>query len=83
VAVVVGYVRGTEGRAALRAAVEEARRRTTRLVVVHSSKGGARESAEEVLAYRDDLEQLEKRLAASGLPVEVHERVRGNEPPRD
>lgn len=82
-AVVVGYVRSAEGRAALRAAVEEARRRECRLVVVHSRIGGTGDPDEEVLAYREDLERLEQQLRDSGVAVEVHERVRGNAPSTD
>lgn len=82
-AVVVGYVRSPEGRAAVRSGAAEAKLRDLRLVIVHSSEGGRKETAEEVLAYRKDLEQLESRLKSAGVDAEVHERVMGNSPAVD
>ena len=80
--VVVGWIRGPEGQAAIDAAVEETLRRKGRLVVVHSSRGGG-EDASEVLEVRDALADLESRLSGAGLVVTVRDFVRGNDPVDD
>jgi nucleotide-binding universal stress UspA family protein len=80
--VVVGWIRGPEGQAAIDAAVEETLRRKGRLVVVHSSRGGS-EHASEVIEIRDALADLEARLNGEGLEVTVRDFVRGNDPVDD
>ena len=80
--VVVGWIRGPEGEAAVEAAVEETVRRKGRLVVVHSSRGGD-EDAAGVVATRDALAALEARLKAEGLETSVRDYVRGNDPVDD
>jgi nucleotide-binding universal stress UspA family protein len=81
--VVVGYILTPEGRAALAAAEQEARRRRTSLVVVHSSRGGAGEDAEQVLAVRDELEAVRQRLSGDDLAVDVRDLALGREPVDD
>src|SRR4051794_27588746 len=80
--VVVGWISGPEGQAAVEAAVEEARRRQGRLVVVHSTRGGG-EDAAAVVATRDALADLETKLTGEGLQVTVRDLVRGNDPADD
>lgn len=80
--IVVGWINTPEGQAAVTAAVEEARRRTARLVIVHSTRGGE-DDASTVIAVRDALEALEKRLGAEGLQVTVRDFARGNDPAED
>jgi nucleotide-binding universal stress UspA family protein len=80
--VVVGWVSGPEGEAAVEAAVEETRRRKGRLVVVHSSRGG-RGDAAAVIEVRDALDDLEARLRGEGLEVVIQDFVRGNDPADD
>jgi nucleotide-binding universal stress UspA family protein len=63
-AVVVGYVRTDEGRAALQRGIEEARLRGARLVVVNSSRGDALVderylSASEMVELQAELDGLE------------------------
>ena len=81
--IVVGYIRTAEGRAALDAAIAEARLRDGSLLVVHSAKGGSRDEAAQMVAYRDDLEAVRARLANEGVVAEIHELVRGNTPADD
>ena len=81
--IVVGFIRSPEGRAALDRAVAEARLRSARLVVVHSSKGGPRTDAKEILAYRAELEEIDERLTQEGLDHEMRELVQGNTPTED
>ena len=81
--VIVGYILTPEGRAALAAAEQEARRRRTSLVVVHSSRGGADEDAEQVLAVRDELEAVRQRLSGDDLAVDVRDLALGREPVDD
>ena len=76
--IVVGYIRTDEGQAALDRAVEEARLRDGQVVVVHSMRGGARDEAEQMIAYREELEQVEARLEGLGVAHEIRELVRGN-----
>lgn len=81
--IVVGFIRSKEGHAALDRAVAEARLRNARLLVVHSSKGGHSEDEEEVIAYRDELAEIEERLKEEGLDYEVKQLIRGNTPTED
>ena len=81
--VVVGWIRGPEGEAAIEAAVEETRRRNGRLVIVHSSRGGDDRDAAAVIDVRDALEALAARLGADGIDVTVRDYVRGKEPAED
>ncbi len=81
--VVVGFIRTAEGKAALTRAIEEAQLRGGELVVVHSMEGGDKEGAEEVLAYRAELEEVERQLTDLGIPHTIHEFVRGQSPAED
>ncbi len=81
--IVVGYIRSPEGQAALDAAVAEARLRDGELVIVHSMRGGTRDEAEQSVAYRTDLEAIEQRLAAEGIPLRIRELVQGQSPAED
>lgn len=81
--IVVGYINTPEGAAALDRAIDEARLRQAELVVVHSMEGGDKEDAEEVLAYRTELERVDARLTDLGVPHTVHEFVRGQSPAED
>ncbi|HEY8339464.1 MAG TPA: universal stress protein [Egibacteraceae bacterium] len=81
--VVVGYIRSPEGRAALDAAVQEARLRDAELLVLHSMKGGTRDEERETLEYAEELERVRQRLAAEGIRHEVRELVRGMSPAED
>ena len=81
--VVVGYIAADRGRAALDAAIDEAKRRGTDLVVVHSFHGGPREDGDEILATDEELAEIGVRLEAEGLPHSIHDYVRGNDPAKD
>lgn len=81
--IVVGFIRTQEGEAALQAAIDEAKLRSGELVVVHSMMGGDHEKAEQVLAYREELDEVEARLDAEGISHSVHEYVRGLSPAED
>lgn len=81
--IVVGYIKTKEGEAALQAAIDEAKLRHGSLVVVHSMMGGDHEKAEQVLAYREELDEVEARLDAEGISHSVHEYVRGLSPAED
>jgi nucleotide-binding universal stress UspA family protein len=82
VTIIVGLVDSPEGRAALDRAVDEARLRGGTLVVVHSSRGG-HENADDVIAWRERLEETERRLTDDGIPYRVDDYVRGNSPADD
>jgi len=81
--IVVGFIRSEEGLAALDRAVAEAHLRNARLLVVHSRKGGHGEDEAELLAYRDALEEIDRRLDEEGLEHEVKHLIRGNTPTED
>lgn len=76
--VIVGFVPTKEGRAALDAAVVEARSRGSRLLVVNASTGAA--SADN--RYVDDaqLDDLRAELDASGLDYEISHAVHRKDP---
>lgn len=81
--IVTGFIDNPEGQHALDLAAEEARRRQAKLVVIHSMKGGSRTSTDDVLRYRDALEDVNARLAAADIEHEVIEYVRGQTPAED
>jgi len=81
--VVVGFIRSAAGEAALERAIEEAQLRQAELIVVHSMEGGDKEDAEQVLAYRVELENVERRLTDVGVAHTIHEYVRGQSPSED
>lgn len=71
--VVVGYVPKPEGRAALAAALEQARLRDEPLHVVNTSRGDS--VVDPRFASDDDLAELHRQLEASGVPFEVDHRI--------
>lgn len=81
--IVLGYVPTEVGEAALRSAVAEARLRDAELVVVHSRKTADVREVEEVIEERAELEDVEERLEASGVPFQIRDFVRGNTPAED
>jgi nucleotide-binding universal stress UspA family protein len=78
--IVVGYVETPQGKAAVEAAIEEARITNARLIVVHSL---GRSAGQEAPEYQDRLEALQERLAAEPFEAEVHEYARGKSPAED
>ncbi len=82
-AVVVGYVPTSEGRAALRQAAQECLLRNTRLVVINSQRGGSAFDAQDANRSREDLDDVRSMLDAQGLEHEVRQLVRGLEPSED
>ena len=81
--IVVGFVPTKEGRAALNRAVEEARMRRSRLVVINSDRGGRDFDDESSQAAEAELQRVTDELRGDGLPLEVRQLVRGNEPAED
>jgi len=81
--IVAGFVRSTEGRAAVDRGIEEARLRGARLIIVHSSKGGVHESDKETIANRQELERITEELTAAGVEHEIKEVVLGRTPAED
>lgn len=81
--ILVGYLNSPEGRAALDAAVAEARLRDGELVVIHSMRGGTRDEGEQAASYREELEAIDKRLSAEGIQHRSRELVQGQSPSED
>ncbi len=75
--VVVGFVPGPRGQAALLHGIEECRRRGARLVVVNTSRGDA--LVDERFLQGDDLQRLEDELAAAGVQAELRRPMRGRD----
>lgn len=71
--IVVGYVPSPQGRAALRAAIEEARRRDARLHVVNASNAEA--YVDNGLADDEQLDALRQELARTGIDHAVEQNV--------
>ena len=74
--ILVGYVPTPEGRAALRAAVEEAALRGEPLHVLNTSRGDA--VVDPRFASDDDLAEVRRQLEASGVDFELEHRISGN-----
>ena len=81
--IVVGYVFTPEGRAALRAGIDEGRRRGSKVLVVNSNKGGATFSREDARANEDELAEVGRQLADADVDHEVRGLVMGKEAPDD
>lgn len=71
--IIVGYVPSKEGRAALTAAIGEARTRGSRLVVVNTSTGAA--LVDNRYASQDQLSEAREELDASGVDYELFQGV--------
>lgn len=69
--IVLGYVPGTLGDAALAAAVEECGRRDARLLVINSTR--ADRTVDVHYAFGPDMERLRTRLKASGVEHEIRQ----------
>ncbi len=82
-AIVVGYVPTTEGRAALNRAVEECVLRNTRLIVINSNRGGRDFDAGQADKYEQELVSIQEDLDRRGIDHEVRQLVRGQEPAED
>ncbi len=81
--IVAGFLRSPEGRAALNRALKEAELRDGELLVVHSMRGGERDELEQVMSYREEFEQLERKLEDSPARYRLVEYARGNAPAED
>jgi nucleotide-binding universal stress UspA family protein len=81
VTIVVGYVPTPEGRAALRAAVEEALLRQQSLHVVNTSRGDSMVDAR--YASDDELAEVRRELEAAGVEHEVEHRITGHDGAQD
>lgn len=74
--ILVAYAPRPEGQAALDQGIEIAKQRKELLMVVNASPGG--EKDDPAMADVVDYERVEKLLAASGIPYELKQFVRGN-----
>ena len=81
--IVLGYVPTPEGEAALARGIDEARLRDGELVIVHSRKTATTRQMDDITEERRQIDDLEARMAAAGVPFEIHDYVRGNTPSED
>ncbi len=79
--IVVGYVPKPEGRAALRAALEEADLRKEPLHVLNTSRGDA--VVDPGFASDEDVAEVRRQLEASGVDFEVEHRISGHDGAED
>lgn len=79
--IVVGYIGTAQGRAALEAAIAEARLRDGTVHVVSSLRGD--EDSKRFVAQRDALTEARTTLEAAGVPFEVHDYARDQSPAQD
>ena len=77
VTILVGYVPTPEGRAALRAAIEEAVLREEPLHLLNTARGDA--VLDPRFASDEDLAEVRRQLEASGVAFEVEHRISGND----
>lgn len=76
--VVVAYAPTHEGEAALATAFQEAALRGTDVVVVNASRGDA--WVDDAFVQGESLARLRSLLVGAGVPTELRQPVRGNEP---
>ena len=84
--IVVGYVKTPESRAALDWAIEQSKHHhDVHIIVTHSIRGGGTMEAEqeEVLAYRKELDAIEKELTDLDIPHTIRRLIRGMTPAED
>ncbi|HYJ67167.1 MAG TPA: universal stress protein [Nocardioidaceae bacterium] len=81
--IVVGYIPKSEGRAALRRAVEEAQLRKAKLVIVNSHRGGRDFDREDAVETEGQLQEVRDQLGDSGVESEIRQLVRGMDPADD
>ena len=81
--IVVGYVPKSEGRAALRRAVEEAQLRKAKLVIVNSHRGGRDFDPDDAMDTEAQLQEVRDQLKDSGVEHEIRQLVRGMDPAED
>ncbi len=81
--ILVGYVDTPEGRAALDAAIAQARLVAAPITVVTSHRGGAGMSTKEARDLEDDLQHARAVLSGTGLVHDVRALVRGNDVAED
>jgi nucleotide-binding universal stress UspA family protein len=81
--IVVGYVPKSEGRAALRRAVEEAQLRKAKVVIVNSHRGGRDFDPGDALETEGQLQEVRDQLSESGVENEIRQLVRGMDPAED
>lgn len=74
--IVFGYVQRPETEAAFDRAIEEAQQRDAKLIVLHSSRGGVNTDVDEVMAYREVFEDIDRRLADAGIDYGLREFVK-------
>ena len=79
--IVVGYVPKPEGRAALRAAIEEADLRKEPLHVLNTSRGDA--VVDPGFAPDEDLAEVRRQLETSGVDFEIEHGITGNDGAED
>lgn len=77
--ILVGYIDSPEGRAALDAAVAQARLTGAELVVISSHRGGTGMTMPEARELESDLAAVRERLAGTGVTFDVRALVRGND----
>ena len=76
--ILVAYVPRAEGRAAVHKGIEMAKLMRESLLVVNGSAGTTVD--DESIAPRDDVREIEKELAASGVKAEFMQLIRGKPP---
>jgi nucleotide-binding universal stress UspA family protein len=83
--IVVGFKTGAPGRAALEAAIAEARLRDAPLIVIHSMRGGhlGDDEIRELQDCEKALEEVDRRLTDEGIDHETQRYVRGRSPAED
>jgi nucleotide-binding universal stress UspA family protein len=81
--ILVGYLDSPEGRAAVDAAVAQARLTGAQLIVVTSRRGGGGMTMPEARDIEDDLAEVRDHLAGKGVAFDVRALVRGNDVAED
>lgn len=81
--ILVGYLDSPEGRAAVDAAIAQARLTGARLIIITSHRGGGGMTTPDALDIEDDLADVRAHLADKDVAYDVRALVRGNDVAED
>lgn len=81
--IAIGYVQSPAGRAALDAAVQEAKARDAELLIVHTPRVGTSAEMRGAMDYNEEMAHVSARLEREGLRFRIGDVTQGDSPAED